>query len=154
MSSVYDVVERPARREMVLFLLIDQSGSMEGTKIGAVNTAVREFLPEIPDEVDAAIKIAALLFSNNCHWVYDSPRPAADFEWNDIKAEGLTDLGAACCELDRKMSRHEFLTAPTGAMAPAVILLSDGEATDDYKTGLNALWSNNFGVAITWMMLL
>ena len=34
---------------MVLFFIIDQSGSMEGSKIGSLNTAMEEVIPEIPE---------------------------------------------------------------------------------------------------------
>ena len=34
---------------MVLFFLVDTSGSMYGTKIGTVNTAIEEIIPELKD---------------------------------------------------------------------------------------------------------
>ena len=68
---MFEDIGEIVKREMVLFLLIDQSGSMYGTKIGAVNTAIREVLPELNDVggSDAHIKIATLIFSNGCHWI-------------------------------------------------------------------------------------
>ena len=46
--ALTDTIEIP-RRTMVLFFIVDTSGSMEGKKIGAVNTAIREVIPEIRD---------------------------------------------------------------------------------------------------------
>ena len=55
-----------ARRTMVLFFVVDTSGSMAGDKIGSVNDAIRETVPDLRDlsdgNPDASIKIAALEF--------------------------------------------------------------------------------------------
>ena len=36
-----------ARKSLVMFFLIDTSGSMKGTKMGELNTAMEELIPEI-----------------------------------------------------------------------------------------------------------
>ncbi|CDE22045.1 uncharacterized protein encoded in toxicity protection region of plasmid R478 contains von Willebrand factor (VWF) domain [Acidiphilium sp. CAG:727] len=62
-----------------------------------------------------------------------------------MKAEGLTSLGAALKSLNEKMSRKEFLgDNPMGYLAPGVIILSDGEPTDDWETPLKELRKNNW----------
>lgn len=80
------------RRTMTLFFLIDTSGSMEGNKIGAVNDAVANVLPMLDDisesNPDAEIKVAALEFSSGCTWLYDEPKLAKDFIWQDVVAGG------------------------------------------------------------------
>ena len=133
---------------MVLFFLVDCSGSMYGSKIGAVNDAIRNVMPmvqEISDQnADAEIKVSVLKFSTGCEWVYSTPKSAADFEWVDIEADGVTDLGEACKELNRKLSRKEFLQSQGGYYAPAIILMSDGGPTDDYKSGLVVLRANKW----------
>lgn len=147
MSLLDDVVSVP-RRTMTLFFLIDTSGSMAGNKIGAVNDAVVNVLPML-DEIsgsnpDAEIKVAALEFSNGVRWLYDEPKLAADFVWQDVKADGLTSLGEACSELNSKLSRNGFMQAASGSFAPAIILLSDGGPTDDFEKGLAKLKANNW----------
>ncbi len=137
------------RRTMTLFFLIDTSGSMEGNKIGAVNDAVVNVLPMLNDisetNPDAEIKVAALEFSNGVNWLYDEPKLAKDFIWQDVTASGLTSLGAACSELASKLSRSGgFMQSASGSFAPAIILLSDGGPTDDYNTGLSKLKANNW----------
>lgn len=136
------------RRTMVLFFIIDTSGSMTGQKIGSVNQAVREVLPML-DEIsannaDAEIKIALLEFSTGCQWMYDEPKKASEFKWQDREAGGLTDLGEACIELGRKLSRDAFMKTDTGAFAPVLILLTDGEPTDDFQGGLKKLKENKW----------
>lgn len=147
MSLLDDVVSVP-RRTMTLFFVIDKSGSMLGNKIGAVNDAVVNVLPML-DEIsasnpDAEIKVAALEFSTGTNWLYDEPKLASDFVWQDVKAEGLTSLGAACVELNNKLSRNGFMQSASGSFAPAIILLSDGGPTDDFKSGLAKLQGNNW----------
>lgn len=147
MSLLDDVVSVP-RRTMTLFFVIDKSGSMLGNKIGAVNDAVVNVLPML-DEIsasnpDAEIKVAALEFSTGTNWLYDEPKLASDFVWQDVKADGLTSLGAACVELNNKLSRNGFMQSASGSFAPAIILLSDGGPTDDFKSGLAKLQGNNW----------
>jgi uncharacterized protein YegL len=102
-------------------------------------------LNEISDEnPDAEIKVAALEFSSGCNWLYTEPKLASDFLWQDVKAGGLTSLGAACAELSSKLSRSGYMVSASGSFAPAIILLSDGGPTDDYQSGLSKLKSNNW----------
>ncbi len=136
------------RRTMVLFFMVDASGSMYGSKIGAVNDAIRNVMPMIQDisdqNPDAEIKVAVLKFSTGCEWVYSTPKSANDFEWVDIEADGVTDLGDACKELNNKLSRKEFLQSQGGYYAPAIILMSDGGPTDDYRSGIATLKMNKW----------
>lgn len=147
MGLLDDVVSVP-RRTMTLFFVIDKSGSMSGNKIGAVNDAIVNVLPML-DEIsatnpDAEIKVAALEFSTGCNWLYNEPKLASEFIWQDVKADGLTSLGEACNELNSKLSRNGFMQAASGSFAPAIILLSDGGPTDNYHTGLDKLKGNNW----------
>ncbi|WP_296011528.1 VWA domain-containing protein [uncultured Treponema sp.] len=134
------------KRQMVLFFVIDTSGSMQGSKIGAVNTAIREVLPELKDAggSDVDLKVACLTFSSGCQWMYPTPISSESFQWNQVEADGVTDLGEACRELSKKLSKNEFLKAPSGSVAPAIFLMSDGEPTDDFESGLALLKQNNW----------
>lgn len=147
MSLLDDQVTVP-RRTMTLFFLIDTSGSMEGSKIGAVNDAVANVLPMLEEisatNPDAEIKVAALEFSSGVNWLYSEPKSASDFVWQDVKAAGLTSLGQACMELSSKLSRQGFMKSASGSYAPAIILLSDGGPTDDFASGLSKLKANNW----------
>lgn len=137
------------RRQMVLFFLIDKSGSMIGEKIASVNDAIENVLPmvgEISDNnTDAEIKIAALEFSNSTHWLYDEPKLANEFIWQKVQVAGMTSLGEACIELDKKLSRNGgFMSSPSGSYAPVVLLLSDGGPTDNFDAGVKKLWENSW----------
>jgi uncharacterized protein YegL len=146
--ALTDKVEIP-RRTMVLFFIVDTSGSMEGSKIGAVNTAVREVIPEIRDvsdeNADALIKIAVLEFSSGARWITaNGPVDAGQFNWNNMDAAGVTDFGAACRALNEKLSTKAFMAEATGSYAPALFLISDGAPTDEWQKELDKLKQNNW----------
>ena len=75
--GLYDEVVEVPRRTMVLFFVVDTSGSMSGAKIGTVNSAIEEVVPELKDisesNADAQIKVATLSFSTGARWI-DSAR--------------------------------------------------------------------------------
>jgi uncharacterized protein YegL len=147
--SLNDAVEAIPRKTMVLFFLVDTSGSMEGSKIGAVNAAIEEVIPELKElsesNADAQIKVAALEFSTSARWITASgPVNAEDFRWNYLDASGVTDFGDACQKLNEKLSKKAFMQEATGSFAPAIFLLSDGGPTDDWQKGLTALKENNW----------
>lgn len=137
-----------ARKTMVLFFLVDTSGSMSGEKIGSLNDAIRETVPDLKDlssnNPDAAIKIAVLQFDTDVRWLYPQPIDSEGFLWNDLQAGGLTSLGAALNELNGKLSKTQFLQEAAGSYAPVIILLSDGGPTDDFAKGLANVKQNNW----------
>lgn len=141
-------IEGVARKSMVMFFLIDTSGSMEGRSIAAVNDAMREVLPDIQDisdnNADASIKLAVMSFSSGTNWETPQPVELGSYKWNDLVAGGVTDMGEAFKELNSKLDRNAFLQDTMGVKAPVIIMISDGEPTDDYKAGLKALQQNKW----------
>jgi uncharacterized protein YegL len=146
-DGIYDNVRGITRRQMVMFFLIDTSGSMEGTKIGAVNTAIREVIPELRDIGGADIdeKIAVMEFATGFTWQNPAGPISVDtFNWSNLRANGCTNLGAAYSELNAKLSRNSFLKAPSASVAPVIFLMSDGWPSDEWASGLDALKNNNW----------
>ena len=138
--GLYDEVVEVPRRTMVLFFVVDTSGSMGGAKIGTVNSAIEEIVPELKDisesNADAQIKVATLAFSTGAHWVDSAPVAAENFRWNYLDANGVTDLGEACNQLNEKLSRKAFMSDATGSFAPALFLMSDGEQNNWFKKAI------------------
>lgn len=134
-----------ARKTMVMFFLIDTSGSMEGEKIGALNDAMRDIIPDIRDisekNAQVLIKIAVLGFASGTEWITPLPQEFDTFKWNNLEAGGCTDLGEACSELNTKLDPNGFIESN---IAPVIILMSDGEPTDDYKSKLSVLTKNKW----------
>ncbi len=148
-ANPFDDAEEIAKKSMVLFFLIDCSGSMGGSKIGTVNSVMEELIPEIKGigGADADIKIAVLKFSGGSEWMYDEPVSADKFQWKPLDAENVTDLGSAFSSLAAKLSRNEFMASPSLSFAPVIILMSDGYPTDNFEKGLAELSSNKWYAA-------
>ena len=135
-----------SKKSLVIFFLIDTSGSMRGTKMGELNTVMEELIPEIRrvGEADTDVKLAVLTFSTDVKWMYSQPINIEDFEWTRLNAEGVTSMGAAFKELSLRMSRNSFLNSPSLSFAPVIFLMTDGYPSDDYKEGLKELQSNSW----------
>ena len=135
-----------SKKSLVIFFLIDTSGSMRGTKMGELNTVMEELIPEIRrvGEADTDVKLAVLTFSTDVKWMYSQPINIEDFEWTRLNAEGVTSMGAAFKELSLRMSRNSFLNSPSLSFAPVIFLMTDGYPSDDYQAGLKALQSNSW----------
>jgi uncharacterized protein YegL len=136
-----------ARRPLHFFILADCSGSMASAgKMASLNTAVREVLPHL-DDVAAAnphadLRVRVLRFASGASWHVAEPTRPGDLEWHDLVPGGYTDLGAALGLLTAA------LTVPPmeeRALAPAVVLVSDGMPTDDYEPALDALLALPWG---------
>jgi len=140
-----------AKRVMVLFFLVDTSGSMDGAKMGTLNQAMEEAVQEIKslsaENADAQIKIAVMAFSNGAEWLTkNGPEEAEKYVWRSLNAAGTTYMGEACLQLAKKLSTKEgaFMKEATGSYAPAIFIVSDGVPTDDFDSGLAVLKDNNW----------
>ena len=151
-SSFLGEPEAIPKRVMPFFFLIDTSKSMEGKKIGAVNAAIEEILPDLrrlsDSQADSEIRLAILKFSSGCEWVTPSLISLDSFDdWEPLVADGLTDLGYAFEELNHQFSENGFLSrssASSGFYAPVIMLLSDGDPTDDWYGALKKLQNNKW----------
>ena len=139
-----EVLQRPggelATRPIHFFWVVDCSGSMYGEKIGIVNNTIQECIPEMRSAADnnpnAQLLIRALQFSSGASWITSSPVPVEDYGWEDMDANGLTELGKA---FDLLAAQLSIPPMPERALPPVIVLLSDGQPTDDYKKSMEKL---------------
>lgn len=139
-----EVLKRPggelSSRPLHFFWVVDCSGSMFGEKIGTVNYAIQSTIPEMvvaaQNNPNAQLLVRTLKFSSGASWVTPNPVNIEDFAWDDLDAGGVTDLGKAF-----KMLAAQLKIPPMTdrALPPVIVLLSDGQPTDDYKQALNDL---------------
>jgi uncharacterized protein YegL len=134
-------------RPLHFIWLLDCSGSMSSDgKIQALNNAIREAIPHmrvVADEnPNAEILIRVLKFSSGAQWHVPQPTPVSSFQWTDIEAGGVTDMGKAF-----KMVAEQLRMPPMSerALPPVLVLVSDGQPTDDYMAGFNELMSEPWG---------
>lgn len=145
----FDEIESAPRRTMTLFLIADTSGSMEGDRIQSLNAAMDEVVPYLKDisenNADAQIKVAVLEFSSDAQWQFPQPMEAETYQWRPLEAGGLTQMGEAFTKLNEALSVSKgFMKEAAGSYAPALLLLSDGEPTDNYKHALDKLKQNGW----------
>ena len=136
-----------ASRPLHFIWIADSSGSMEQDgKIQALNTAIREAIPHMrkvaEDNPNAQVLVRAVKFSNGAQWHLSQPTPVADFAWTDLAAEGETDMGKA---LQLVAEQLKMPPMSERALPPVLVLISDGQPTDDYASGLKALMEQPWG---------
>jgi len=154
-------VERESvpRKTVMLFFIIDTSGSMSGSRIGAVNSAIEETLEKLremnADSADAEIEIALLEFSSGAKWLTpNGPVKVENYYWSGVDADGLTAMGEAFRMLEEKLHKSSgFMQRASGSYAPVLFLMSDGEPNDDYRTHLAKLKNNAWFKASTKVAL-
>lgn len=139
------------KRAMVVFFIIDISGSMKGNRIQAVNDAIRNLIPELKkreaSNTNAEIRVAIMEFSSNANWRTTEPVPVSSFNYNEITyVGGGTNFGKAFAALNKKLSRNEFLKSSAGSYTPLIILMTDGKPSDLalYKEELDILKQNSW----------
>jgi len=130
-----------ATRPLHFIWIADCSESMRHYgKIQALNTAIREAIPHMRKEAqensNAQALVRAVKFSSGAYWHIAQPVPVEQFEWADLEAGGVTDMGQA---LKLVAEQLKMPPMPERALPPVLVLISDGHPTDDFAAGLNAL---------------
>jgi uncharacterized protein YegL len=136
-----------ASRPLHFIWIADSSGSMEQDgKIQALNTAIREAIPHMrkvaDDNPNAQVLVRAVKFSDGAQWHISQPTPVADFAWQDVSAGGETDMGKAFALVAEQLKMPPMSDR---ALPPVLVLISDGQPTDDVDAGLKALLEQPWG---------
>jgi uncharacterized protein YegL len=136
-----------ASRPLHFIWITDTSGSMDaGGKIQTLNLAIREALPHMQrvasENPNAEVLVRVLAFSNGARWLVSQPTPVAEFTWTDLKAGGITDMGEALSMLAEQLRVPPMTNR---ALQPVLVLVSDGQATDDFQSGLDQLLAEPWG---------
>jgi uncharacterized protein YegL len=137
-----------ARRPLHFLWIADCSGSMATDgKIQALNNAIREAIPHMQtvarENPNAQVLVRALAFSDGARWHVAPATPVEDFRWTDLQAAGVTDMGRAL-----RMVADELRIPPMTqrALPPVLVLISDGQPTDEFDDGLAALMREPWGM--------
>lgn len=133
-------------RPLHFIWICDCSSSMAGDKIQALNNAARQTLPLMQQAAEtnpnAQVLVRVLTFADGAQWRVSQPTPLEAFNWVDLSANGLTDMGRAL-----SMVAEQMRTPPMSdrALPPVLVLISDGLPTDDFSSGLKNLMEQPWG---------
>jgi uncharacterized protein YegL len=136
-----------ATRPLHFIWMADCSGSMDvDGKIQSLNTAIKEAIPNMQTVADenpnAQVLVRAVKFSTGAQWHVSQPTEVADFRWEDLAADGVTDMGKAFSMVAEQLRIPPMVER---ALPPVLVLISDGQPTDDYASGLKALMDEPWG---------
>ena len=133
-------------RPLHFIFLADCSTSMSGGKIQALNHAIREAIPHMREVAkgnpNAEVLVRAIKFSAGAQWHVSQPTNVDEFEWTDLSVSGMTDMGRALLLVTEAL---KVSSMPERALPPVLVLISDGQPTDDFKGGLQALMAEPWG---------
>jgi uncharacterized protein YegL len=129
---------RLSNRPLHFFYLCDCSGSMAAQgKMQSLNQAIRQSLPGMArvarDNPEARVLVRAVAFSDQARWHIAEPTPVDGLQWRDLEPRGVTAMGAAL-----QLVAEQLHTPPMEerALPPVLVLISDGQPTDDFEAGL------------------
>ncbi len=122
-----------------LVLVLDCSGSMQDdNKIGLLNEGLKTLATELKNDPIAARCGRVLVISfggDNDVELMGDWTDAMDFDPPELRAGGMTPMGAAMrCALDEiESQKSQMRNAGVSYKRPIVMLLSDGEPTDEWQ---------------------
>lgn len=129
-----------AFRPLHFIWIADCSGSMGGSKIHELNNAIRNAIPAMQqvasENPSAEVLVRAVKFSDGARWHVANAVPIEKFTWQDLSADGCTDMGKA---LQLVAEQLKMPPMTDRALPPVLVLLTDGEPTDDFNSGLKTL---------------
>lgn len=133
-------------RPLPVIVLADVSGSMSvDGKIQSLNQSMREMLESFRGEEDlrAEIHVAVITFGGNQVHRHLPLAPAAGARWTDLPADGNTPMGSAFRAAKELLEDRAAI--PGRAYRPTLVLVSDGQPTDEWKAPLDELLASERG---------
>lgn len=108
------------------------------SKIQILNEAVRQMIDALSAEekMETEFLVSVITFGDRAEG-HLAPTAASSVNWTDITANGSTAMGDAFLKVKTLIDDKELI--PSRAYRPTVLLVSDGEPTDDWKGPLEAL---------------
>ena len=132
---------RLSNRPLHFIYICDCSGSMAAQgKMQALNQSIRQSLPGMVkvarDNPEARVLVRAVSFADHANWHIGEPTAVEQLQWVDLQAGGITAMGKA---LELVASQLNSPPMEERALPPGLVLISDGQPTDDFDTGLKKL---------------
>lgn len=135
LDEVVEFAENPEPR-CPCVLLLDTSGSMQGTALDALNQGLMSFKDELVNNSLAArrVEVAIVTFDSNVNVVQDFVT-ADQFSPPVLTAQGLTTMGAGIHKaLDLIQARKaQYRTNGIAYYRPWVFMITDGEPQGEFE---------------------
>ena len=132
---------RLSNRPLHFIYICDCSGSMAAQgKMQALNQAIRQSLPGMAEVArqnpEARVLVRAVSFADRANWHLQEPTPVEELQWQDLQAGGITAMGEA---LELVAGALRSPPMEERALPPVLVLISDGQPTDDFEAGLRQM---------------
>lgn len=125
----------PEVKKLPVILLLDVSNSMQGTKIDSLYNATCDMIDTFVEAQlkEQSIDVAIITFGKEIklHTPYTPIKEIQDKGLEHFVADGRTPMGTAI-QMAKDMIDDKSVT-PSRIYRPAVVLVSDGEPTDDWR---------------------
>lgn len=124
-------------RPLPIFLLLDCSGSMSGTKIETLNDCVKDMIEDFKNErmSDVALKLCVITFGGNGAQLHTPLSSLKDVNFVDLKADGMTPMGDALNMAAGIINDKKKVSSK--GYRPIVVLVSDGYPNDSWQQPLD-----------------
>lgn len=157
------MLDRIAKQQLDVIILVDCSKSMQGERIAQVNSALREIkthLVQMQNEnTNVDFHITVITFSTEAYFLNnDKSKPVEQFNFKDIKGGGWSNLHLAYLRLEEILKKQSKggIMPDFGGVAPIILLMTDGHPTKypltEEMSALKKLpWFNvalKYGIAI------
>lgn len=138
-------------RPLPIILLLDTSGSMDGHRIDALNSAVKDMINSFSeqDSIRAEIQVAIITFGAEVK-LHTDLTPARNIHWTDLTAMGMTPLGGALDLAKEIIEDKKKITSRS--YRPTVIVVSDGMPNDNWVQSLENFMQGRSGKCDRWAM--
>lgn len=125
-----------------LVLVLDRSGSMDGERISALNKGLRTLEEEMKSDETTATKgrVLVIEFGGNDEIDAGQWQDAMDFKAPTLVADGRTPTGSAVIKALEliESQKQELKNAGIAYKRPILMLMSDGEPTDNWERAADA----------------
>jgi len=129
-------------RRLPVYLLLDCSESMAGPGLESVNLGVRTMVAELKSNPYAleTVYISVIAFNREAKQLAPLTE-VMKFQLPNLSVRAGSSLGAAVRLLVKCLQTEVVRTSPTskGDYKPLVFLLTDGQPTDDWESGVESL---------------
>ncbi len=136
-----------ANRPLDFIFIVDCSTSMKQQgKMDALNNAIKNAIPHMrrvaAENPNAEIRVRVLKFASGASWHIENPVNVDNFEWINLEAGGVTDMGKAFELLSEAIDVKNMAQR---ALPPVLVLISDGQPTDKYEEPLKRFLKKPWG---------